>query len=220
MKNEIESKYSSVYWLGGSTCAGKTTIANYLSENYGFMVYHCDEYLGKHIEKSNAEEHPNLFKLTTLKWEDIINMPEDEYLAWVMDTFSEEFHMILEDLDTQISDKPVLVEGINLLPKLLKDIIKEGNHAIWLVADETFYSLHQMQRKELYDRINECKNPEQALHNYINFDLAFGKYIKKEAQKHDLKVMVIENNNDISKNIEIVSKHFHLNLLKDGESDE
>lgn len=212
MKNEIKSKLSSVYWLGGSTCAGKTTIANNLSKNYGFMVYHCDEYLGKHIEKSNAEEHPNLFKLTTLSWENIISMPEDEYLVWIMDLFSEEFQMILEDLDRQINDKPVLVEGINLLPKLLKDIIEEGNNAIWLVADDAFYNLHQMQRKELYDRINECTNPEQALHNYMNLDLAFGKYIKNEAQRLDLKVMVTENSYDILENIMTISTHFNLNL--------
>ncbi len=49
MKNRIKAKMSSVYWLGGSTCAGKTTIANILSENYGFTVYHCDEYLGTHM---------------------------------------------------------------------------------------------------------------------------------------------------------------------------
>jgi 2-phosphoglycerate kinase len=212
MKNENEPKLSSVYWLGGSTCAGKTTIANNLSENYGFTVYHCDENLGKHIEKSNAEEHPNLFKLTTLGWEDILSMSEDEYLVWMIDLFSEEFQMILEDLDRQIKDRPILVEGINLLPKLLKDIIEEGNNAIWLVSDDTFYNLHQMQRKELYDRINECTNPEQALHNYMNFDLAYGRYIKNEAQRLDLKVMVIESNNDILENIKTISTHFNLNM--------
>ncbi len=45
---------TSIYWLGGSTCAGKTTVSNVLSEKYNLKVYHCDEYLGKHIEKSNV----------------------------------------------------------------------------------------------------------------------------------------------------------------------
>ncbi|MDF2943255.1 MAG: hypothetical protein K0S01_2113 [Herbinix sp.] len=211
MKNEIVSRFSSLYWIGGSTCAGKSTIANILSENYGFTVYHCDEYLGKHIEKSNAEEHPNLYKLKTLSWGDILSMQEDEYLIWIMDLFSEEYQMILEDLDKQTNDKPVLVEGINLLPKLLKDVIEDGNNAIWLVADDTFYNLHQMQRKELFDRINKCPNPEQALHNYMNFDLSFGKYIKNEAIRLDLKVMVIEDNKDILESVKVISSHFKLN---------
>jgi 2-phosphoglycerate kinase len=212
MKYEVKSRLSSVYWLGGSTCAGKTTIANNLSENYGLMVYHCDEYIGEHIKKSNAKEHPNLFKLTTLSWEDILNIPEEEYLVWIMNLFSEEFQMILEDLDRQIIEKPILVEGINLLPKLLKDIVGDGDNAIWLVTDDTFYSRHQMERKELFDRINKCINPEQALNNYMNLDLAYGNYIKNEAQRLDLKVKVIEDNNDILENIKTISNHLNLNL--------
>ncbi|WP_455714085.1 shikimate kinase [Anaerosporobacter sp.] len=54
-KINTSKKTSSIYWIGGSTCAGKTTISNILAANYGFRVYHCDEYLGKHIENSNAQ---------------------------------------------------------------------------------------------------------------------------------------------------------------------
>lgn len=211
MKNRIKSKMSSVYWLGGSTCAGKTTIANILSENYGLTVYHCDEYLGTHIDKSNDKQHPNLYKLKKLRWDDILSMQEDEYLKWIIDLFSEEYQMIIEDLSRQINGKPVLVEGINLIPELLKDVIEDGNNAIWLVADDAFYNLHQMHRKELFDRINECSDPEQALHNYMNFDLSFGKYVYNEANRLDLKVMVIENNKNIQENVKVIASHFNLN---------
>lgn len=211
MNNKTDSKLSLVYWLGGSTCAGKSTIANILSETFGFTVYHCDEYLGKHIEKSNAEEYPNLYKATELSWNDILSMNVDEYLSWTIELFTEEYKMILADIESQTNGKPILVEGVNLLPKLMKDVIIESNNAIWLVADETFYKNHQIKRKELFDRINECSNPEKALHNYMNFDLSFGKYIKDEAQRLDMKVMVIENDRDILENVKVIASHFNLN---------
>ena len=199
-----------IYWLGGSTCAGKTTISNALAEKYGFTVYHCDDYLGKHIEKSNAREHPNLNKISEASWNDILSMDVEDYLNWTTGSFSEEFGMILEDLDALSDDKPILVEGINLLPKLIKDEIVKNDHAVWLVADEVFYKKHQMQRKELSERIKECSNQELALQNYMNDDLAFGKYIFNDAKKFDLKVIVMVNESDIKKNIEFISTYFNL----------
>ena len=206
----IEVNEKLIYWLGGSTCAGKTTISNVLSANYGFTVYHCDEYWGQHIEKSNAQEHPNLNKITKASWKDILSMDVEEYLNWATGSFSEEFGMILEDLVKLSDDKPILVEGINLLPKLIKDEIVNIDHAIWLIADEAFYIKHQMKRKEFFERIKECSNQELALQNYMNDDLAYGKYIFNDAKKHDLKVIEIVNGSDIKKNVELISTLFNL----------
>lgn len=200
----------SVYWLGGSTCAGKTTISNALSERYGFRVYHCDEYIGTHIERSNIQEQPNLNKITKASWNDILSMNVEEYLDWTTGSFCEEFGMILEDLDELSNDKPILVEGINLLPGLLKEALIDTNQAVWLVADDEFYKKHQMQRKEFFDRIKQCSNQEQALQNYINDDLAFGRYIINDAKKHDLKVIVTADESDLKKNIELISRYFNL----------
>ena len=205
---KTSKKSSLIYWIGGSTCAGKTTISNILAVKYGFTVYHCDEYLGKHMEKSNAQEHPNLSR--KVSFNDILSMKVEEYLNWSMDVFNEEFEMILEDLDKLSDGKPILVEGVNLLPKLIKDEITDINHAVWLVANEVFYKKHQMQRNEMFERVKECSNPEQALHNYINDDLAFGKHILKDTKRLGLKVMEVENESDIMKYVEVVSSYFNL----------
>ncbi|MDF2587576.1 MAG: hypothetical protein K0S41_1417 [Anaerocolumna sp.] len=206
----IDNKTPLIYWIGGSTCAGKTTISNILSTKYGFTVYHCDEYLGKHIEKSNSLEHPNLNRLTKVSWNDILSLKVEDYLNWTIDLFHEEFEMILEDLNTISNDKPILVEGVNLLPELIKDQLFDYGHTIWVVADEEFYKCHQMQRKELFDRINECSNPELALDNYMSYDLAFGKYIFNEAKRLDFKVITVNNENDIKDNVDLVTSYFNL----------
>ncbi|HEX3022117.1 MAG TPA: hypothetical protein VHP81_06980 [Lachnospiraceae bacterium] len=211
MNKVTKSNLSSVYWLGGSTCAGKSTISSILSETYGFTVYHCDEHLWKHIEKSNTKEHPHLSKGALLSLDDILGMSEDEYLSWIIDLHTEEYSMILDDLDKLSAEKPILVEGVNLLPKLIKNEIVNSNNAIWLVADEEFYKTHQMQRNEMFDRVNKCSNPEQALHSYMNFDLAYGKYIRKEANRLELEVLVVEKDCDMMKNVRLISSHFRLN---------
>ena len=197
------------YLLGGSTCAGKTTISQILSEKYGLTVYHCDEYLGKHIEKSNAKEHPNLNRAKKINWNDIFCMETEDYLNWVIGLYSEEFDMILEDLDNLSDGKPILVEGVNLLPQLIKDHLIDETHVCFVVADDLFYQSHQIHRKEFYERINACTDSEQALINYKNFDLAYGKYIMKEAERLDFKILVVDDESDLLKNIEIIASYYH-----------
>lgn len=207
---KADNNASIIYWLGGSTCAGKTTISNILSEKYGFIVYHCDEYLTKHIEKSNAQEHPNLNRVTKISWNDILSMKVEEYLKWTIGLFNEEFKMILEDLYELPDGNPILVEGVGLFPELIYNEISDISHAIWVVADEVFYKKHQVERKELFERIGECSNPEQALENYINYDLAMGRYIINDAKRLGLSVIEVGNDSDIIRNVEEISSHFKL----------
>ena len=167
---------SLIYWLGGSTCAGKTIISNILSKEYGFTVYHCDE-----------------------------------YMKWTIGLFNEEFKMILEDLWKLSADKPILVEGVGLFPELVSNEICDINHAVWLVADEIFYKKHQMKRIELFERLKECSNPEHALQNYINYDLAMGRYIINDAKRLGLSIIEVGNDSDILKNAKAISSGFKLN---------
>lgn len=201
-------KKSSIYWIGGSTCAGKTTISNVLAANYGFTVYHCDGYLGKHIENSNAQLHPNLN--AKVSYNDILSMKVEDYLNWSIKVFSEEFEMILEDLDDLSDGNPILVEGVNLLPKLVKNVLTDNNHAVWLVANEVFYTKHQMERKEMFERLKECSNPDRALINYMRDDLAFGKHMLNEAKSLDLRALKVENESDIMKYVTVISSYFNL----------
>lgn len=210
MKNKAEAELPSIYWLGGSTCAGKTTISNILAKMYGFAVYHCDEHLSRHIERSDPRKHPNLNKATVLDWNKILQMKEDEYLNWMIGLFTEEYDMIVKDLKDFKDGRPILVEGANLLPWLIWDEMAGTANAVWLIAEEAFYRKHQVKRPELFDRIKKCEDPEQALQNYLDCDLAFGKYIKKEAQMLGLKVVIAENESDLMKNIEAVSANFNL----------
>jgi 2-phosphoglycerate kinase len=201
---------SSIYWLGGSTCAGKTTISNILSEKYGLKVYHCDEHLGKHIEKSNAQEHPNLNRVTKTSWDDILSMPVEEYLKWAIGLFKEEYEMILLDIHKLYDEKPILVEGTGLLPEFFIKEAFDNSHAIWLVADKGFYRKHQSQRREMFEKIKHCSHPESALKNYMSFDLAMGKYILNDVKRLGWSVIEVGNENDIIKNAEAVSSHFKL----------
>ena len=208
--NDIDKSKPLIYWLGGSTCAGKTTISNVLADEYGFIVYHCDDYIGQHVVKSNNKEHPNLNRITGMCWNEILNMTINEYLEWSIGSYKEEFEMIVEDLHQLYDGVPILVEGVDILPELIESGIVDVGHAIWIVSDEGFYREKQMGRKELFERVNECLDPKQALENYFSYDLALGRYIKDNAKRHGFNVIEVKGESDLTNNVEAVRSHFRL----------
>ena len=47
-----------VYWIGGSPCAGKSTVADMLGERYGVHVYHVDDHAEDHSARATATDQP------------------------------------------------------------------------------------------------------------------------------------------------------------------
>lgn len=62
----------------------------------------------------------------------------------------------------------------------------------------------------MFERVRECVNPGQAFENYMNFDLAVGRYIIHDAKRLGLCAIEVGNDSDIIRNVEAVSSHFKL----------
>lgn len=52
-----------IYWIGGSPCSGKSTIAEILAEKHDFTVFKCDDFMYKHIEESDKVKHRSVCEL-------------------------------------------------------------------------------------------------------------------------------------------------------------
>jgi adenylylsulfate kinase-like enzyme len=47
---QTERSLTQVYWLGGSPCAGKTTIAAIIAQEHSWQVYHLDRYIDSYLQ--------------------------------------------------------------------------------------------------------------------------------------------------------------------------
>lgn len=54
----VERDLSDVYWIRGSGCSGKSSIAKILELEHGFTAYHCDDQWGEHEARSTPAKHP------------------------------------------------------------------------------------------------------------------------------------------------------------------
>jgi 2-phosphoglycerate kinase len=117
-----------VYWIGGGSCAGKSTVARRIAAQHGLRIYATDEVMADHASRSTREDAPLLHRF--------IGMDTDERWAnrspkTLLETFhwfeGEVFNLIIEDLLSLPRESGVIVEGFRLLPRLVKPALRTSS---------------------------------------------------------------------------------------------
>jgi 2-phosphoglycerate kinase len=119
--NEVMSdatRLDHVYWLGGSPCAGKSSISEILAERFNLEIYPVDTAINVHFQRINPHQHPNLCHWQAMSWEERWMLPQAELLSEVIACYSEHFSLVFDDVMDFASKRRLLVEGSALLVSL------------------------------------------------------------------------------------------------------
>ena len=201
--------FDHIYWIGGSPCSGKSSIADRLTQQFGWQVYHCDKAFNRHVQRADSVQQPWLSKVPHLVWDTFWMRPLDAQLRNVIEIYAEEFPMILDDLLALPKDTPLLAEGTALLPELLTGVLHDSSRSIWLIPTPEFQRVQYPRRGAwVQDILEQCSQPEQALKNWMDRDIATGKHVQREAEARGLKVLVVDGIASIDDNVQLVKEHF------------
>jgi len=108
-----------IYWIGGSACAGKSTLAGRLAEKYSLALYACDEHYGDHLRRITEEAQPAMSRVSRMTMnEAFFTRPMAEQLNTYIGFLREDFSYVLSDL-AELGAGPVVVEGNQLMPSLV-----------------------------------------------------------------------------------------------------
>src|SRR5690349_17746302 len=113
-------RLDNVYWIGGGSRAGKSTIARRIAAENGLDIYSTDDAMSDHARRSNPKDHPLLAKFLAMsmdeRWVNRSPIEMFETFPWYR---GECFEMITDDISVRASQKPLLVEGFRILPDLV-----------------------------------------------------------------------------------------------------
>ncbi len=199
-----------VFWIGGSPCSGKSTIAEMLTEKYTFTYYNCDEAYSSHLTKCQPELQPIMTKVKHLSFDELFSRPVDQQVIETIRFYQEEFEFIVEDLHSISSSRPILVEGADLLPELVAPFLHTYNRGIWIIPTSSFQVEQYSKRDWIRSILEKCRNPTQSFENWMDRDIAFAQCINKEAVDRGFKVMVTDGGTTIEENMAVVEAHFQL----------
>ena len=190
---ELRERLQHVYWIGGGSGAGKSTIARRFADRFGLHVYATDEVMRDHARRSTPGKAPFLtsFMLMNMNERWLNRSPID-----MLDTFhwfrGEGFDLIVEDLLRIPAETGVIAEGFRLLPRLIEPLAAPA-HAVWLLPTPAFRRSTFDSRGTTWDIPNQTTNPQRALHNLLERDQMFTDRLSAEAKSLGLPTIEIDS---------------------------
>lgn len=183
-----------VYWLGGGSRAGKTTIARRIADQHGFRIYSTDDAMKAHASRSSRIEHPLLANFLEMDMDDrwVNRSPQRmlETFPWFQ---GECFEMIVEDLLQLPIDKPILAEGFRLLPNLVKPLLSSPGHAVWLLPTSEFraYAVEKS-GGDRWQFLAKTADPGKARNNLYERDRLFTDCLSADTLRLSLKSVTVD----------------------------
>ncbi len=166
-----DKRLENVFWLGGSPCAGKSSISQILENRFDLNIYRVDVSFESHRTKFNSKFHPTLCNWECSTWNERWMQPIDNLVQNVIKCYREHFSLILEDVRVLPKNKPLLVEGTALLPKEVFGVLSKQSDAIWIVPTPEFQKKKYSQREWIFDILKHCDEPQKAFQNWMERDI-------------------------------------------------
>jgi 2-phosphoglycerate kinase len=189
-----ELKLEHVFWLGGGSGAGKSTIARRLAARHGLRLYASDDLMAEHARRSTHEDSPLLHRFMSMDMDERwVNRPPDKMLETFHWFQGEGFRLILEDLLRLPREPGVIVEGFRLLPRLVKPLLSVPTHAVWLLPTPAFrQAVFESRGGSASGFLARTTHPERALRNLLERDRMFTDILREETAR--LEVPAVEVN--------------------------
>ena len=205
----IRNRLRHVYWMGGSPCAGKSTMAGLIAAAHGLTHYHIDQELRTRLPKPEPARQPCLAYWVSSTWDELWMRPVDVLLDDVIRCYQEQFDLVIADLLAMDAGAPILVEGNSLLPDSLAPFLFDRRRALWVIPTEAFQRRNYPNRGEWVQYIlSQCSDPDQALQNWMDRDVAFAAWIEGRVKDLGLAHFTVDGVQSIEQNVQRVIDFF------------
>ncbi|NDJ62002.1 MAG: hypothetical protein GYB67_12800 [Chloroflexi bacterium] len=197
-----------ILYLGGSPCAGKSSVAEVLAADHGLHYLRLDDRLFAHVQAATADTYPVLASIGAATCDQIWLILPLAQARRTIHAYIEEFS--LHQVDIARMRKPLLVEGAGLLPCLIAPLLQSSQQALYMVPTPIFQRHHYGLRPWVGAVVRECSDPDQAYANWMRRDEIFARWIQRNALTHGFKTIIVDGTQSIEANARIAAIHFGL----------
>ena len=203
----LRARLRHVYWVGGGSGAGKSTVTRNIAAQHGLRVYSTDETMPDHARRSADAPYLTRFRNMDMDERWVSRSPETmlETFHWFR---GEGFGLIIDDLLRLPADTGVIAEGFRLLPELVRPLLADTDHAVWLLPTPEF-------RRTAFDNRGweipgRTSNPALARYNLHERDRMFTNRLARSTEHLELPVIEVETSMTASELTRRVAQAFGL----------
>lgn len=188
-----------IQWLGGSACAGKTSIATRLAGRYSVGLYHCDERFVEHRRRADPDRHPRFCRIMDLEPAELFGQPLEVQVEQLRGFYEEELEMVVEDVAAPDSQTPLLVEGAGLLPTVLGESLAAAHDAIWLIATAEFRrSVYRRRGSRVEELLAGLPEPESMFDRWMRRDDEWALWLQARATERGFKTVTVDGSRTVA----------------------
>jgi 2-phosphoglycerate kinase len=190
----LREQLQHVYWIGGGSGAGKSTIARRIAAQHGLRVYATDEVMADHARRSSHEDCPLLHRFMAMDMDERwVNRPPKTMLETFHWFRGEGFNMIIGDLLRLPREPGLIVEGFRLLPRLVKPLLSVPAHAVWLLPTPDFrQAVVESRGGSASGFLAKTTDPERALRNLLERDRMLTDILREETERLELPAIEVD----------------------------
>jgi 2-phosphoglycerate kinase len=189
----VDDRLRNVYWIGGGSAAGKSTIARRIAARHDLSLYATDDAMAEHARASTPASAPLLHRF--------LAMDLDE--RWVRrspETMLETFHWfhgeccdaIVADVARLARTRGVVVEGFRLLPSRVAPLLGGARRAVWLLPAPDFRRAVFEKRGPAWGFLPRTRDPAKALDNLLERDRLFTERLREETRRLALPAIEVD----------------------------
>ena len=198
------------YYIGGSPCAGKSTVAEILSKKYDLYYFKVDDFLDNYTKLGALNGYPICKK--TVEWnaeqiwmrEPLLQCEEE------FDWYREVFEYVIADLKQINCKNGIITEGAAYVPKLIKQLGVPKGKYISITPTPEFQVYHFRKREFVPYVLEGCSDTEKAFSNWMGRDILFAKEVQKQCFEEEYVSVINDGSISIEELVDIVSTHFGL----------
>lgn len=198
---------TNIYFIGGSPCSGKSTVAEILAKKSESHYFKVDDYLEKYVKSGASKGYPICKKQAEMTVEQMwMREPLIQYKEEI-EIYHEIFEFVLSDLK-QIKCRNIISEGAAYLPELMFKAGVSSESYVSITPIKEFQISNYKKREWVSFVLEGCSDKAQAFCNWMDRDALFADEIRKQC--HETNYCSINNDGiiTIDELVEKVSEHY------------
>ena len=186
-----------VFWLGGGSGAGKSTVAMAVARRLDLRLYPVDGYTYAHARRAESGAYPLARAVNAMTPAQRFEGTPAELAGRFTAASAERLTMILDDVRALGDGPTVLVEGPQLFPLLVAPLLGSPEHGLWLLPSPGFA------RRSVERRFSQIPD---ALERRYARDVILTELNRRQAAAHRLPVLEVDGSAPVEASVSHVSE--------------
>ena len=209
---EIRERLQHVYWLIGTSCAGKTTMARAIAAKHTMVYYDWNDHYARFKAAANPDNQPYLSKVFEGP-DELFGQPIPEYVESLFGATEEAFVMVVEDLLGMDPDVPIITETIHIVD-LVARIAAPSRMAFLYVREDLYREQNWIrddaERRAILEYMNRTSNAKKHMDHVTEVGVVAGALMIAAARRSGVQMYERGRGTTVTGMLRCLEQHFGL----------